>query len=113
MKRSAIHPGEHLAEQLEELGMSAAELGRQLGVPTNRVTAILHGRRSITGDTALRLGHFFGNSPQCWLNLQSLFDLRTAERKVGGTINSLPTLGTAMRRRSTVTARQLGSASVR
>ena len=56
MKRSAIHPGEHLAEQLEELGMSAAELGRQLGVPTNRVTAILHGRRSITGDTALRLG---------------------------------------------------------
>jgi addiction module HigA family antidote len=104
MKRSAIHPGEHLAEQLEELGMSAAELGRQLGVPTNRVTAILHGRRSITGDTALRLGHFFGNSPQFWLNLQALFDLRTAERKVGGKINSLPTLSTAMRRGSTVTA---------
>jgi addiction module HigA family antidote len=104
MKRSAIHPGEHLAEQLEELGMSAAELGRQLGVPTNRVTAILHGRRSITGDTALRLGHFFGNSPQFWLNLQALFDLRTAERKVGGKINSLPTLSVAFRRRSTATA---------
>jgi len=73
MGRSAIHPGEHLAEQLEELGMSAAELGRQLGVPTNRVTAILHGRRAITGDTALRLGHFFGNSPQFWLNLQALW----------------------------------------
>jgi addiction module HigA family antidote len=104
MKRSAIHPGEHLAEQLEELGMSAAELGRQLRVPTNRVTAILHGRRSITGDTALRLGHFFGNSPQFWLNLQALFDLRTAERKVGGKINSLPTLSVAFRRRSTATA---------
>ena len=104
MKRSAIHPGEHLAEQLEELEMSAAELGRQLGVPTNRVTAILHGRRSVTGDTALRLGHFFGNNPQFWLNLQALYDLRTAERKVGGAINSLPTLRTASRRRSTVAA---------
>ena len=104
MRRSAIHPGEHLAEQLEELGMSAAELGRKLEVPTNRVTAILHGRRSITGDTALRLGHFFGNSPQFWLNLQALFDLRTAERKVGGKINSLPTLSVAFRRRSIATA---------
>ena len=104
MKRSAIHPGEHLAEQLEELGMSAAELGRKLGVPTNRVTAILHGRRSITGDTALRLGHFFGNSPQFWLNLQSLYDLRTAERKVGGAISSLPTLSTTLRRRLTAAA---------
>ena len=94
MRRSAIHPGEHLAEQLEELRMSAAELGRQLGVPTNRVTAVLHGRRSITGDTALRLGHFFGNSPQFWLNLQALYDLRIAERKLGARINSLPTLGT-------------------
>ena len=104
MRRSAIHPGEHLAEQLEELGMSAAELGRQLGVPTNRVTAILNGRRSITGDTALRLGHFFGSSPQFWLNLQALYDLRIAERKAGGTIDSLPTLSAATRRRSTVTA---------
>jgi antitoxin HigA-1 len=103
MRRSAIHPGEHLAEQLEELGMSAADLGRRLGVPTNRITAILHGRRSITGDTALRLGHFFGNSPQFWLNLQALHDLRTAERRVGRTVNSLPTLSTRSRRRATVT----------
>lgn len=95
MGRSAIHPGEHLAEQLEELGMSAAELGRQLGVPTNRVTAILHGRRAVTGDTALRLGHFFGNSPQFWLNLQALYDLRIAEKKAGAAISSLPTLGAA------------------
>jgi addiction module HigA family antidote len=93
MGRSAIHPGEHLAEQLEELGMSAAELGRQLRVPANRITAIVHGRRAITGDTALRLGHFFGNSPEFWLNLQALYDLRTAARKVGVAIRSLPTLG--------------------
>ena len=92
MGRSAIHPGEHLAEQLEELGMSAAELGRRLGVPTNRVTAILNGRRAVTGDTALRLGHFFGNSPQFWLNLQAIYDLRMAEQKVGSAIRSLPTL---------------------
>jgi len=92
MGRSAIHPGEHLAEQLEELAMSAAELGRQLDVPTNRITAILHGQRAITGDTALRLGHFFGSSPQFWLNLQAMYDLRTAETKVGLEIKSLPTL---------------------
>jgi addiction module HigA family antidote len=98
MGRSAIHPGEHLAEQLEELDMSAAELGRQLGVPTNRITAILHGRRAITGDTALRLGHFFENSPLFWLNLQALYDLRTAAKKVAGTIRSLPTLGQGRRK---------------
>lgn len=69
---SAIHPGEHLAEELEVLKMSAAELARQLKAPTNRVTEILNGQRSITGDTALRLGHFFGTSAQFWLNLQSL-----------------------------------------
>ncbi len=92
MGRSAIHPGEHLAEQLEELGMSAAELGRCLGVPTNRVTAIVNGRRAVTGDTALRLGHFFGNSPQFWLNLQAIYDLRMAEQKIGSSIRSLPTL---------------------
>jgi addiction module HigA family antidote len=92
MGRNAIHPGEHLAEQLEALEMSAAELGRQLGVPTNRITAILNGQRAITGDTALRLGHFFGNSPQFWLGLQALYDLRTAEKKLGGEIRSLPTL---------------------
>ena len=58
----AIHPGEHLAEELKELGMSAAELARNLDVPTNRVTGILNGQRSITGETALRLAHFFGTS---------------------------------------------------
>ncbi len=88
----AIHPGEHLAEELTELGMSAAELARQLKVPTNRVTEILNGRRAITGDTALRLAHFFGTTPEFWLNLQSLYELRIAQKKVGRSIDRLPTL---------------------
>jgi addiction module HigA family antidote len=92
MGRSAIHPGEHLAEQLEALNMSAAELARQLKVPTNRITEILHGRRGITGDTALRLGHFFGTSPEFWMNLQTRYELRLAEQKSGGTIRALRTL---------------------
>lgn len=89
---TAIHPGEHLAEELEALEMSAAELARKIGVPTNRVTQILNGARSITGDTALRLGHFFGTSAQFWLNLQSLYDLRRAEEKAGKAIKRLPRL---------------------
>ena len=88
----AIHPGEHLALELEELEMTASELARKLDVPPNRVTSILKGQRAITGDTALRLGHFFGTSPQFWLNLQSLYDLRVAERKAGKTISALPKL---------------------
>jgi addiction module HigA family antidote len=96
MKRSAIHPGEHLAEQLQALGMSAAELARQLKVPTNRITEILNGQRSVTGDTALRLGHFFRTSPEFWLNLQKLYELRLAEQKSGEMIKSLPRLSRAM-----------------
>ena len=92
MGRSAIHPGEHLAEQLTELGMSAAELARQLKVPTNRITGVLNGTRAVTGDTALRLGHFFGTSAEFWLNLQKLYELRLAEKKAGATVRSLPTL---------------------
>jgi addiction module HigA family antidote len=89
---TAIHPGEHLAEELETLDMSAAELARKLRVPTNRVTQVLNGTRSVTGDTALRLGHFFGTSAQFWLNLQSLYELRLAQEKAGKSIKSLPTL---------------------
>ena len=92
MSRPAIHPGEQLAEELKALGMSAAELARQMQVPTNRVTEILNGQRALTGDTALRLGHFFGTSPEFWLNLQSLYDLRLAEGKVGKTLKTLHTL---------------------
>jgi addiction module HigA family antidote len=88
MASKAIHPGEHLAEELDGLDMSAAELARRLKVPTNRVTAILNGQRAISGDTALRLAHFFGTSPQFWLTLQSLYEIR----KSGRAIKKLPSL---------------------
>ncbi len=92
MARTPIHPGEHLAEQLRELGMTAAELGRRLEVPTNRITAILNGQRAVTGDTALRLGHFFGTSADFWLNLQKVYELRIAEKKLGAALRKLPKL---------------------
>jgi antitoxin HigA-1 len=88
----AIHPGEHLAEELKALDMSAAELARRLDVPTNRITQILNGTRAITGDTALRLAHFFGTSAEFWLNLQSIYELRLAQEKAGKSIKALPTL---------------------
>ena len=92
MPQTAIHPGEHLAEELSELGMSAAELARQIGVPTNRITEILNRRRSVTGDTALRLAHFFGTTAEFWLNLQSLYEIRLAQQRSGKSIRALPTL---------------------
>jgi antitoxin HigA-1 len=90
MPRSAIHPGEHLAEELGELGISAAELARQLDVPTNRITAILNGQRGITAETALRLGHWFGTTPEFWLNLQKIYELRRAQAEIGGEVENLP-----------------------
>ena len=92
MGLTAIHPGEHLAEELRTLNMSAAELARKIDVPTNRVTQIVNRTRTITGDTALRLAHFFGTSAQFWLNLQSLYDLRIAQKKVGKSLKALPRL---------------------
>jgi len=92
MPVTAIHPGEHLAEEIEALNMTAAELARQLKVPTNRITGILNGQRAITGDTALRLGHYFGRSAEFWLNLRSFYELRLAEKKAWKSIKLLPTL---------------------
>src|SRR6516164_3353545 len=92
MARTPIHPGEHLAEELKELGMSAAELARQIDVPVNRVTGIINGQRSVTADTALRLGHWFGTSPEFWLNLQTLYELRLARKEVGDRVKKLPRL---------------------
>ena len=92
MARIPIHPGEVLAEDLKALDMSAAALARQIKVPTNRITEILNGERAMTGDTALRLAHFFGTNAQFWLNLQSLYELRLAEQKAGKSIKSLPKL---------------------
>ena len=74
-----VHPGEILSEELGELGMSANAMALALGVPTNRITAILKGQRGVTADTALRLSRYLGTSPQLWLNLQKAFELRTAE----------------------------------
>jgi len=92
MARTPIHPGEVLADDLEALDMSAAELSRRLQVPTNRVTEILNGQRAVTADTALRLAHFFGTSAEFWLNLQMLYELRRAEQNAGTAIKKLPTL---------------------
>jgi antitoxin HigA-1 len=92
MARRPIHPGEHLADELKELGISPAELARQLQVPTNRISEIVNGRRAISADTALRLGHWFGTTPDFWLNLQKLYELRTAERNMGEEVRSLPRL---------------------
>jgi antitoxin HigA-1 len=90
MKRTAIHPGEHLGEELRELGLSATEFARQIAVPANRITGILNGARAITADTALRLGHWFGTSAEFWLNLQMLYELRLAQKEHGKAIARLP-----------------------
>ena len=97
MGRSAIHPGEHLAEQLEELEMTANELADQIQLPINQMTEILTGKLAITGDTALRLGHFFGTSAEFWMNLQKLYELRMAEKQAGESISTLPTLDKKMK----------------
>lgn len=111
MSRPPIHPGEHLAEQLLALAMSAAELARQLKVPTNRITEILRGERAVTGDTALRLGHFFGISADFWLNLQKLYELRIAERKAGSAIKALPRLAASGRFVTNVTGSAISRTS--
>jgi addiction module HigA family antidote len=91
VSRPAVHPGEVLADELEEIGVSPTELARQLAVPPNRISQIIQGKRAISGDTALRLGHWFGTSPQFWLNLQSAYDVRIAEKLSGAEIRKLPT----------------------
>ena len=91
MPRPAIHPGEILADEIEELGITPTELARQMAVPPNRVTQIIQGKRAITGDTALRLGHWFQTSAQFWLNLQAAYDLRVAAEHIGREVERLPT----------------------
>ena len=90
MSRPAIHPVEILAEELAEISVTPTELARQLRVPANRITQIVQGKRAMTGDTALRLGHWFGTSAQFWLNLQSSYDIRIAEKAAGAEIRRLP-----------------------
>lgn len=90
MAKQPIHPGEILADELGEIGITATELARQIDVPANRISQIINGKRRISGDTALRLGHWFGTSAQFWLNLQSAYDLEVAEAAVGGAVSRLP-----------------------
>jgi addiction module HigA family antidote len=90
MARTPIHPGKHLKEAIEETGISAAALARQLHIPTNRITSILNGQRAVSADTALRLGHWFSMSAEFWLNMQKLYELRLAERDSGAKIRKLP-----------------------
>lgn len=96
MARAAIHPGEHLAAELRELRMSAAELARQIDVPVNRITQIINGQRAVTADTALRLGHWFNTGPEIWLNLQQLYELRRARAEIGAAVERLPVRGEAL-----------------
>ncbi len=91
MTRQPIHPGEILSDELAELSLSASALARQIKVPPNRISQIIQGKRAITGETALRLGHWFGTNPQFWLNLQSQYDLRLAEAEAGKEVRKLPT----------------------
>jgi addiction module HigA family antidote len=86
----AVHPGEVLKDELDELGITATEFARQIAVPANRISQIISGKRAVTGDTALRFGHWFGTEPQFWLNLQSAYEIRVAEEKVGRDIARLP-----------------------
>ncbi len=90
MVRLLIHPGEHLADELEALGTSANQLAKELCVPTNRITEIIRGKRGISGDTALRLGRWFGTGPDIWMNLQKNYELRLAEQEIGEALEKIP-----------------------
>lgn len=76
----AVHPGEVLKDELEDLGIAPTVFAREIAVPPDRVSQIVAGKRSIAGDTALRFGHWFGTDPQFWLNLQAQYDLVQARR---------------------------------
>ncbi|MBA7671053.1 Antitoxin HigA [subsurface metagenome] len=93
-KLRPIHPGEILMEEfLEPMGISQYRLAKDISVPPRRINEIVHGKRSITADTALRLGRFFGMSPQFWLNLQTRYDLEVAEdlleNRLDGEVHSI------------------------
>ena len=80
-----------MRDELAEMGVTQATFARQIDVPPNRVSQIIAGKRSVTGDTALRFGHWFGVDPQFWMNLQTQLDLAVAERKAGSAVRELPT----------------------
>jgi addiction module HigA family antidote len=90
MARTPIHPGEILADELEEIGLSAKRLAEVIEVPPNRLYQILAGKRNVTADTALRLGQYFGTSAHFWMNLQSAYELDLARQQLGKTILRIP-----------------------
>ena len=90
MARTPIHPGEILGDELEETGLSARKLADFIKVPPNRLYQLLAGKRSLTADTALRLGQYFGMSADFWMNLQSAYELDLARQQVGKAIQSIP-----------------------
>jgi addiction module HigA family antidote len=92
MARLAIHPGEHVQEEIEALGLDLTTLSAQLGVSAERLASLVDGHTALDADMALRLGHFFGIRPEFWMNLQDLYELRTTEQQLGDTIRSLPTV---------------------
>lgn len=91
MARTPIHPGEILADELEELGITAKKLAGVLEIPPNRLYQLLAGKRNVTADTALRLGQYFGMSADFWMNLQSTYELDLARQEVGQAIQRIPT----------------------
>lgn len=91
MFKRAVHPGTILKDELDVLGITPTEFARQIAVPPNRISQIISGKRSITGDTALRFGHWFGVSPEFWINLQTQFELATVDKKTNEAIRRLPT----------------------
>ncbi|MBM3554691.1 MAG: HigA family addiction module antidote protein [Alphaproteobacteria bacterium] len=86
----AVHPGAILKDELAELDVTPTAFARLIDVPPNRISQIIAGKRAVTGDTALRFGHWFGTEPQFWLNLQSAYDIRVAAEKAGRKIAGLP-----------------------
>ena len=90
MNRTPIHPGEILFDELEQIGISSAELARIIAVPPNRISQIIAGKRSVTADTALRLSRYFGTSPDFWLNLQKMYELDLAKKELGNTLDKIP-----------------------
>lgn len=86
----AVHPGEILADEIEESGVTPSAFARQIGVPPNRVSRIIAGKRSVSADSALRFGLWFGVEPQFWLNLQSQFDLAVAQARADAEIRAVP-----------------------
>lgn len=82
-----VHPGEILRDELDALGLSATVLAKELDLPVSRIAAILHGRRGVTANTALRLARYFGTTPQVWLNLRKTYELRRAEIESGREIS--------------------------